>query len=140
MTTMRARLLAILGSIVLLLAAGAVPASAASFVARLKAPNHSPKGGTKSWRITVSAHTRSGRPLRATAVYKFLYNGQVVSTQNPWPGHSRGGPRPWTFRGRYRDTILWPARAAGYPLTFRVVVSVKGRGSVNLDWKVRVRR
>ncbi|WP_259311625.1 hypothetical protein [Capillimicrobium parvum] len=139
MTTMRARLLAVLVGIAAL-AIPAAPASAAGFSAQLKAPNHSPKGGAKSWRITVSARTRSGQPLRATAVYKFLYNGQVVSTQNPWPGHSKGGPRPWSFRGSYRDTILWPARAAGYPITFRVVVSSPGRGSVNLDWKVRVRR
>jgi hypothetical protein len=118
----------------------AAPASAASFVARLKAPNHSPKAGTKHWRITVTARTNSGRALRATAVYQFLYNGQRVSTQNPNPGHSTAGPRPYSFKGRYRDTILWPRRAVGYPLTFRVVVSVRGRGHRNLDWAVRVRR
>jgi hypothetical protein len=136
---MRTRLLAIVVSLAAL-AVVAAPASAADFVARLKAPDHSPKAGTKNWKITVTARTRSGKPVRATAVYKFLFNGQVVSTQNPWPGHSRGGPKPWRFRGRYRDTILWPARAAGFPLTFRVVVSSPGRGTVNLDWKVRVRR
>jgi hypothetical protein len=139
MTTMRARLLIVLGTLAAF-ACAAAPASAADFVAKLKAPDHHPKAGTKHWRIKVSARTHSGTPLRATAVYKFLYNGQVVSTQNPWPGHSTGGKHPWHFRGRYRDTILWPARAAGYPLTLRVVVAVKGRGSVNLDWKVRVRR
>ncbi len=136
---MRARSLAILGSVVALLAFAA-PASAASFVARLQAPDHSPKAGAKNWRITVSARTRSGKPLRATAVYKFLYGGQVVSTQYPRPGHATGGTRPYAFTGRYRDTILWPARAAGYRLTFRVVVAVKGRGHVNLNWAVRVRR
>jgi hypothetical protein len=136
---MRTRLLAILVSFAAL-AVVAAPASAADFVARLKAPGHTPKAGTKNWKITVTARTRSGKPVRATAVYKFLFNNQVVSTQNPWPGHSRGGPRPWRFRGKYRDTILWPARAAGFPLTFRVVVSSPGRGTVNLDWKVRVRR
>jgi len=123
-----------------LAAATAAPVSAASFVAKLHAPNHTPKADAKNWKITVTVRSRSGRPLRATAVYKFLYNGRVVSTQYPNPGHSKGGTRPYAFRGRYRDTILWPARAVGYPLTFRVVVSVRGQGSQNLDWRVRVRR
>ena len=48
---------------------------------------------------------------------------------------------PWPFRGTLRDgTFTWPARARGIPLTFRVVVAVRGRGRVNLDYAVRVRR
>lgn len=136
---MRARSLVIIGCAAALLLPAA-PASAAALHATLKAPNHHPKAGTTSWRITVTATSPDGAPLRARAVYEFLYAGQVVSTQNPWPGHATGGRQPFHFRGRYRDTILWPARAVGYPLTFRVVVSVPGRGSVNLDWAVRVRR
>jgi hypothetical protein len=136
---MRSRLLAVIGCVAAVLI-GAAPATAASFDARLRAPDHAPRAGGKDWRISVSATSTSGKALRARAVYKFLYNDQVVSTQNPWPGHSTGGKRPFYFTGRYRDTILWPARAAGYPLTFRVVVSVAGKGSVNLDWAVRVRR
>jgi nucleoside-diphosphate-sugar epimerase len=136
---MRARALAAIGCVAaLLLTAG--PASAAAFKATLKAPNHSPRAGAKDWRITVTATSSSGRPVRAQAVYKFLYNGQVVSTQNPWPGHSTGGRSPFHFTGRYSDDILWPARSGGYPLTLRVVVSVAGKGSINLDWKVRVVR
>jgi len=139
MTITRPRLIAVLVGAAAF-ACAAAPASAANFVATLKAPNHTPKAGAKDWRITVTARTRAGTPLRATATYKFLFNGQVVSTQYPAPGHSKGGKRPYHFRGKYRDTILWPARAAGYPLTFRVVVSTKRRGTINLDWKVRVRR
>lgn len=135
----RPRTLAILACTAAVLAPAA-PASAASFVARLKAPNHSPKAGTKSWVITVTARTSSGRALHATAVYQFLYNGQRVSTQYPNPGHSTGARHPYAFTGSYRDAILWPKRAVGFPLTLRVVVSVPGRGSRNLDWAVRVRR
>ena len=115
-------------------------APAAQFVARLHAPNHAPKAGTKHWRITVTAHSRSGRALHATAVYRFLFKHRVVSTQYPNPGHPKGGKHPYAFTGRYRDTILWPARAVGIPLIFRVVVRVRGKGSVNLDWKVRVKQ
>lgn len=122
----------------LLIVAG--PASAAAFKATLKAPNHSPKAGGKNWHITVTARSNTGRALRATAYYEFLYDGQKVSTQYPNPGHPTGGKRPYSFRGSYRDTILWPARAAGYELTFRVVVAVAGKGRQNLDWKVRVHR
>lgn len=118
----------------------AASADAASFVAHLHAPDHHPKAGSKHWRITVTARTRSGRALHAKAVYKFLFRGRVVSTQYPNPGHPKGGKRPYSFTGRYRDTILWPRRAVGIPLTFRVIVSVKGKGSVHLDWKVVVHR
>jgi hypothetical protein len=121
------------------LLAPASPASAASFVATLKAPTHHPKAG-KHWTITVSARTRSGHKLHATAVYKFLYQGQVVSTQYPSPHHPGARHSPYRFYGSYRDPIPWPARAVGQPLVFRVVVSVRGRGTRTLNYAVRVRR
>lgn len=137
-TRMRARLVAGLLSIAALLAVAA-PASAASFVAHLSAPGHHPKAGHR-WPITVSARTASGAPLRATATYQFLYHGQRVNTQYPSPhGPTRHSPYP--FRGSFRDaSFTWPARAVGYPLTLRVVVSVRGRGTKHLDYWVRVRR
>jgi len=128
-----------------------VPASsadAASLVARLKASGHHPKAG-KRWPIRVSASTRSGRPVRARAYYQFLYSGQVVSTQYPnprsRPGRCPGGRgcrrSPYPFRGSFRDpTIVWPRRAVGYRLTFRVVVKSRGRGTRKLNYAVRVRR
>ena len=137
---MRSRILVILAAsaAALLLVAGS--ASAAAFKATLHAPNHSPKAGGKNWKIKVTAKSNSGKPLRATARYEFYFNGQRVSTQYPNPGHAKGGKKPYRFKGSYRDTILWPPPAVGHPLTFRVVVSVPGKGSVNLDWKVRVHR
>jgi hypothetical protein len=137
---MRTAIPAALLGCVAALALAATPATAAPFDVRLQAPNHHPKGGAKDWRITVTARTASGKPLRATAVYHFLYGGRVVSTQYPNPGRARGGSRPYAFHGRYSDTILWPKRAAGYRLTFRVAVTVRGKGTVNRDWWVRVRR
>ena len=121
---------------------------AASFVAHLKAPTHRPKAG-KTWKIKVTATTRSGKAVHASAYYQFLYGGQVVSTQYPSP-HSRPGAcpghrgcrkSPYPFRGSFTDpTIVWPKRAAGYKLTFRVVVKTKSRGTKKLDYWVRVRR
>jgi hypothetical protein len=130
------------------LLAPASVADAATFVARLKAPGHNPKAG-KRWPIEVTARTRSGKPVRARAHYQFLYGGQVVSTQYPSPrsrpGECPGGRgcrrSPYPFRGSFRDrTIVWPARAVGYRLTFRVVVKAKRRGTRKLDYRVRVRR
>ncbi len=143
----RGRLIALLVAAAVLVPAA--PSSAASFVARLQAPTHHPRAG-KLWPITITARTRSGRALRATATYQFLFEGRVRATRYPSP---RADPRsrcskagtcrhsPWPFRGTMRDrTFTWPARARGIPLTFRVVVAVRGRGRVNLDYAVRVRR
>ena len=142
----RVLLLSMIAAVALLVPA--VPAQGASFVARLKASGHHPKAG-KRWPITVSARTRSGRPLRARAHYEFYFHGRKVSTQYPNPGARPGrcpGARgcrrsPYPFRGSFTDrTIVWPARAIGIRLTFRVVVRVRGRGTRRLDYRVRVRR
>ena len=128
--------------------AAAAPASA-SFRASLKVPGHHPKAN-KRWPVTVTVRSSSGKALRATATYQFVYNGQVVATRYPSPNVdpnsacSKAGTcrhSPWPFKGRMRDaTFTWPARSVGFPLTFRVVVKVKGVGTRNLDYSVRVRR
>ena len=127
----------------------AAPAAAAPCVAKLRAPTHHPKAG-KLWPVVVTCRTPSGKPVRATAKYQFLYNGQVVRTAYPSPNAdpnstcSRNGDcrhTPYPFKGRMRDgTFIWPRRAVGVPLTLRVVVHVRGKGSVNLDYAVKVHR
>ena len=136
-TIVRIRVLLPLLPIIALLVASA-PASAARFVATLKAPTHHPRAD-RAWTITVTCRSRSGRPLRATATYQFLSGGQVVATRYPSP-HAPERHTPFPFRGSFRDPVLWPKRSIGVPLTFRVVVAVKGKGKVNLDYAVRVRR
>jgi hypothetical protein len=123
--------------------------AAAPCVARLTAPGHHPKAN-RLWPITVTCRTPSGKAVRATATYQFVFQNQVVATRYPSPNAnpksacSRAGTcrhSPYPFRGRMRDaTFSWPRRAVGIPLTLRVVVSVRGKGSVNLDYAVRVRR
>lgn len=120
--------------------AAAPAADAASWVMRLHTPPTQPRVN-KGWKITVSAHTRSGRPLRARAYYKFLYQGQVVSTQYPSPGKPAGtADRPYRFRGSYSDRLLFPPQSRGIRLTLRVIVTVAGRGTQHRDKRVRVRR
>ena len=100
-------------------------ASAASFTAHLKAPNHSPTAG-KYWRITVTA-THGGAKLSGSVSYRFLYNGSVV-------GHHFGR----NFRrGVCHDKLLFPATSVGIPLTLRVVVKTK-YGTDYINWNVTV--
>jgi hypothetical protein len=140
------------GILALALAALLAPASSAAdkpCVATLKAPGHHPKYDTL-WPIVVTCRTKSGKPVRATATYQFINDGQVVATRYPSPkadpksacskkGTCRKSPYP--FKGRFRDgTFIWPRMAVGFPLTLRVVVAVKGKGTVNLDYDVVVRK
>jgi hypothetical protein len=125
------------------------PAASAPCVAHLTAPTHHPKAG-KLWPITVTCRTRSGKAVRATATYQFVYNGQVVATRYPSPNAnpnsacSKAGTcrhSPYPFKGRMHDgTFSWPRRAVGFPLTLRVVVRVAGKGAVNLNYAVKVHR
>jgi hypothetical protein len=135
-----------------LVAASLAPAATAAArpcVAHLSAPTHHPKAGAR-WPVTVTCRTRSGRAVRATATYQFVFNGSVVATRYPSPKADPGSKcskagtcrhSPYPFRGRMRDsTFRWPARAVGVPLKLRVVVHVRGKGSLNLDYAVKVHR
>jgi len=144
---MRTRLL------VPLLAAGALlvlaaSASAAPFVAHFSAPNHTPKAG-KAWPVTVTAKSKSGKKLHATALYEIMEPSiNYVCKEGPDPGHpstsdacgaGRRGHKPWSFFGVMHDrTYIWPRRAVNFPLILRTVVTVKGLGTINLDWHVKV--
>jgi hypothetical protein len=96
-------------------------------VVKLTATTHRPRVGAP-WPITLEAHDRKGRPLRAEVRYQYLFGGAVVARRS----HYR-------FRGVFHDTFHWPARAAGAPLTFRAVVTTP-LGTRRLDYPVRVRK
>jgi hypothetical protein len=76
------------------------------------------------WPVTVTA-TYHGHPAHATSLYQFLYNGSLVSTQNPWAHTSRNPQnRPWHFYGSYTDPTFGPfgALAVGQTIDVRAVV------------------
>jgi len=101
--------------------------AASGFRATLSVPGHHPKAG-RVWPVTVTA-TYNGRAVTAHVRYVYLYGGQVVSRQSNY-----------RFHGRFTDHgFIWPARAVGYRLTFRAVVS-SSHGTRNLDYWVQVRR
>ena len=141
---------ALLAALAVAILVPAAPAAAAPCPsAHLSAPTHHPKAG-KRWPVTVTCRRRSGKGIRATATYQFIYNGQVVRTAYPSPkadpnsACSKAGTcrkTPYPFTGRMRDgTFTWPARAVGIPLKLRVVISVRGKGSMHLDYAVKVHR
>lgn len=123
MRTLRAQVLLVVAAAALALPAGAL---AGGFTAHLQIGTHQPRVGTQ--RLTVTA-TRGRTKLSGTVRYRFLYHGQVVSTQ---PGGR--------FRhGVYHDTLQWPKRAVGNTITLQVVVTTK-YGTDYLNWWIKVRR
>jgi hypothetical protein len=92
----------------------------------LSATTHHPAVGAP-WPIAIRAYTASGRPLRASVRYQYLFAGSVVARRS----HYR-------FRGTFHDTFRWPPRSLGVPLTFRAVVATP-LGTRRLDYEVRVR-
>lgn len=93
----------------------------------LSAPGHRPVAGAP-WPIVILARGPHGEPLRAEVRYQYLFAGAVVARRS----HYR-------FKGIFHDTIRWPARSLGIPLTFRAVVTTP-LGTRRLDYAVRVRR
>jgi hypothetical protein len=137
------------GAAALALVPGGASGASKPCVATLKAPGHRPKAN-RLWPVTVTCRTPSGKAVRATATYQFVYQGQVVATRYPSPKADPKSPcskagtcrhSPYPFKGKMRDgTFIWPRRSVGFPLTLRVVVKVAHKGSLNLDYAVKVRK
>ena len=106
--------------------AATVTGRSGGLTATMHAGTHHPKVG-RAWPVQFTASV-SGRGVRATVTYEYLYGGQVVAVR----AHH-------TFNGRFTDTIVFPATAVGYPLTFRAVITA-GRALVNLDYAISVVR
>jgi hypothetical protein len=112
-----------------LIVALALPASAlaGTFTLTKHIPNHTPTVN-KPWPITILV-TKGKAKLSGSVRYEFLFDGSVVSHQ---PGHK--------FRnGVYRDTMLFPSKSVGEPLTLRILVTTK-YGTEHIDWKVTAQK
>jgi hypothetical protein len=102
-------------------------ATAGSLEASIVPSAHDPKVNAK-WPLKVTATLR-GKPARASAVYQFLFAGQVVSTQYPlYKKH-------FMFTGSFSDTLVFPPDSEGEPLTLQVVIG-SGSTTVALDWSI----
>lgn len=123
MKSIRARVALLVAVGALALPAGAL---AASFTAHLSIGTHQPKVGKQH--LTVTA-TRGRAKLSGSVHYRFLWHGQVVSTQ----------PGGRFSHGVYHDTLAWPKRAVGNTITLQVVVTTR-YGTRYLNWWIKVRR
>ena len=110
-----------------LAAAATTSGSSGPLKATFAASTHTPKINQKM-AITVTA-TLGGKPAHATAVYQFLYSGQVVGTEYP---HYN---KHFSFTGHFSDSLVFPAESVGEPLTLRVVIKASGH-TVNLSWSI----
>jgi hypothetical protein len=93
------------------------------------------------WPVTVTAYYH-GRPAHAVAQYQFLYQGQVVSTVNPFSGTRKNrANRPYSFYKSFYDNGFGPfgANAVGQPITVRAVVKVGRYTAYPSYWVVVVK-
>ena len=131
--SLRSRLVALALSTALALASAALalPATATSSTARFTLTphiaNHTPIIN-KKWPITIDV-TRGKARLSGSVRYEFLFAGTDVSNK---PGHK--------FKdGVFKDTMLYPTKSLGEPLTLRILVTTK-YGTEHIDWAVQSKR
>jgi hypothetical protein len=103
-----------------------VSATAGDVQATLHAATHHPKVDAP-WPISFRV-TKASRPVRAKVSYEYLFAGNVVAKRSDY-----------AFTGHFSDLFRWPASAAGYPLTFRAVITAAGQ-TLYLDYPVQVLR
>lgn len=114
-----------------LIVTAALPAAAqaASFKITPHIRNHTPIVNRK-WPVELTV-TAGKKRLSGSVKYEFLFDGSVVSHQ---PGHR-------FTRGIYRDTLVFPAKSLGQPLTLRMLVTVPAyHRTEHIDWKLQTRQ
>jgi hypothetical protein len=113
-----------------LVVALALPAAAqaASFKITPHIRNHTPIVNQK-WPVELTV-TAGKKRLSGSVRYEFLFYGSVVSHQ---PGHR-------FTHGIYRDTMVFPAKSLGQPLTLRILVTVPSyHRTEHIDWKLQTK-
>jgi hypothetical protein len=102
--------------------------SKAAFKAKLTAPTHRPKAGTK-WFYTVRVTDLAGKPIRARITVQIVDPlGSVHPVQY---ANTKKNLTNWPISGHFRDYVIWPRSAAiGISLTLRVTVKAAGGKSV----------
>jgi hypothetical protein len=99
--------------------------TAAPLTATLTAPTHAPKIKTR-WYYTVRA-TLAGKPAAVKLTAQIV---DPIGGSHPVQfGSSTKNITNWPFRGRFRDSIIWPGSSRGIPLKLRVIVKVGGTKS-----------
>lgn len=99
------------------------------FKATLRATTHTPRA-TRPWRYVLRVTNLQGRPIRASARFRIVFNAET-----PPPPRDLGRH---TFRGRYEGIYRWPPLLRGEPLAFQAIVRAKG-ATRTLRYGIRVR-
>lgn len=126
--------LAAVGLAALLVAAPLAAARAAPPKVTLTAPGHSPQIG-KRWFYSVRA-TAGGKPVAGRITVQIVdplggtHPVNYGTTKKPIAGLS--------FKGVFRDFVLWPGNTRGLPLRLRVTV-VAGGVKRTIDYPVTPR-
>lgn len=101
-------------------ALAAVAAVATAPHVTLAALTHTPKVGTH-WPYVVTA-TVGGKPAAGRVTAQIV---DPLGGKHPVGfGAKNGNVTNIPFKGRFKDFVVWPAASIGYPLTFRVIVTV----------------
>ena len=116
-----------------LVSAGAL--AAGTLHATLLASGHTPKVGVH-WPYTVHA-TVGGKPARARVTARIV--DPLGGVHPVGFGAKKGNVTRIPFRGTFRDFVIWPGSAVGYPLTFRIIVTA-GTAKRVIDYKVTVHK
>jgi hypothetical protein len=117
----------------LVTAAGAL--AAGSVHATLTTAGHKPKAGVH-WPYTVHA-TVGGKPARARVTARIV--DPLGGVHAVGFGAKKGNVTRIPFRGTFRDFVIWPRNSAGFPLTFRIIVT-SGTARRVIDYRVTVRK
>src|SRR5262245_12507169 len=125
---MKAKLaLALLAAALVGVASGA-PAATLPFKATLKAPAADPKINVRWW-YTVKVTNLVGQPIRARITVEIVDPiGGVHPVEFSWSKTKT--ITNWPFKGTFRDGILFPPDARGFPLTIRYTVKVTKEGKL----------
>ena len=108
-------------------ASSIIKASSGPLSATLAPSTHTPKINTLvPIKVTATLH---GKPVKATAVYQFLFGGSVVGNGYPYNN------KHYSFTGHFSDKLNFPASSLGFPLTLRVVIKAADH-TVNLNCSI----
>jgi hypothetical protein len=102
--------------------------SKATFKARLTAPTHHPKAGTK-WFYTLRVTDLNGKPLKARITMQII--DPLGSAHPVQYANTKKNLTNWPINGHFRDYIIWPKSSAiGIRLNLRAIVKAAGTKTV----------
>ena len=108
--------------------------SKATFKAKLTAPTHHPKAGTK-WFYTLRVTDLNGKPLKVRITMQIV--DPLGSAHPVQYASTKKNLTNWPIDGYFRDYIIWPKSSAiGISLTLRGTVKTAG-GKAVLNYLVQ---